>query len=582
MRGSELNGKVRDMSERSSAPSGGAFCRFVPRSIHFVLLAILLCAPALPGRLGAAATESSKMPVVPKWDRFETAFKSKVTYENPLQDATLTVRFTSPLGETSQVYGFWDGGKVWRARFSPNQPGRWTYRTTCSDAANRGLNDQAGEFLCSAPVGPTRFNEHGLVRLAQDRRHFEHDDGTPFFWLADTVWDGARLSEPKGWNFYAGIRLSQGFTVAEWSVAPGVDNKQESAWAGFFDRIAINPDFFKRLDSKVETLSQAGILSAIAPLAELQSQGAGAPPLSDDQAALFVRYVVARYGADPVAWLLAFDGDVRPRKVAHWRHVGQAVFGSGEHAPVVLYVGDNNWLLDEFRGESWVNAFGWQTVTDSAEDSLKWTVSGPLTTEWSRQPSRPVLPFLARENGLDIRASKRFSADDVRRAAYWSVLLAPPAGLSYAAQGVANWDTQVEPQIDKKLKGASFPVWQKSLFLPGAKQVGLLERFVAPLDFWRLRPQPKFVAVQPGEQVPHRFIAAATAEKQDWSLVYVPEERTLDVALERLPSFPVISWFNPRTGQDSPAVAVVAGSTCQFPTPEAGDWLLFVKPGKSR
>jgi hypothetical protein len=61
---------------------------------------MLACLLALPAGLLAA---THKLPVVAKWDRFEHAFKSSTVYSNALQDATLTVRFTSPLGETSEV-----------------------------------------------------------------------------------------------------------------------------------------------------------------------------------------------------------------------------------------------------------------------------------------------------------------------------------------------------------------------------------------------------------------------------------------------------------------------------------------------
>ena len=63
-------------------------------------------------------------------------------------------------------------------------------------------------------------------------------------------------------------------------------------------------------------------------------------------------------------------------------------------------------------------------------------------------------------------------------------------------------------------------------------------------------------------------------------LVYVPEDRTVEILLDALPPSPNVSWFNPRTGETSPAVAVVGGRTCQFPTPDPGDWLLVMKSGK--
>ena len=36
-------------------------------------------------------------------------------------------------------------------------------------------------------------------------------------------------------------------------------------------------------------------------------------------------------------------------------------------------------------------------------------------------------------------------------------------------------------------------------------------------------------------------------------------------------------WINPRTGQRRVAVAVVTDRTCEFPTPDAGDWLLLIQ-----
>ena len=165
---------------------------------RLAVLGLLLLPAGVP-----TAAASAKMPVIAKWGRFEQAFKSSVIYSNAVQDASLKVLFTSPLGETNEVDGFWDGGRTWRVRFAPDQPGRWTFKTTCSDAANDGLHNQTGEFLCTAATGPTRFHKHGPVRVARDHRHLEHADGTPFFWLADTVWDGARAAEPKDWEFYA-------------------------------------------------------------------------------------------------------------------------------------------------------------------------------------------------------------------------------------------------------------------------------------------------------------------------------------------------------------------------------------------
>ena len=535
---------------------------------HFLLLA------AVP-----RAAASGKPAVIAKWGRFEQSFKSTVPYSNPVQDVSLRVIFKSPMGETNEVDGFWDGGRTWRVRFSPDQPGRWKFRTVCSDKTNDGLHNEFGEFICTAATGLTRFAKHGRVRVALDRRHLEHADGRPFFWLADTVWNGARMSGLKDWEYYAGVRASQRFTVAQWAAAPGEDLKNESAYGGFPDRIAINPNFFKRLDAKLDGLGQAGILSAIAPFRELPSQTNAIAALPDDQAELLTRYIVARWGANPVVWLIAFEGDSGARNVGRWKRIGQAVFGARTHAPVVLFPGETQWLLDEFRDQKWVDVFGYQSVTDITDDALKWTFTGPLAAEWKKEPSRPLIPVLPYEYGVIAQTGKRFSSDDVRHAAYWSLLLAPPAGVSYGGQGVVNWNANVGPK-DEQTKAADLPTWHKALFMPAAKQMSSLASFMTSIDFWRVRPEPKAVATQPGEQSPRRFIAAAGTEAKDFSIVYAPEDRTLDLFLDALPHSPTVSWFNPRTGENNPAVAVLAGRSCQFPTPDPGDWLLVLKVGK--
>lgn len=548
---------------------------FVSTAARFALLALLLLPAGLPTTQAAA-----KIQVVPKWSRFEQAFGSSVAYANSLQDASLKIMFTSPLGDTNEVDGFWDGGKTWRVRFSPDQPGRWVFKTTCSDSANAGLHNKTGEFLCTAPVVRNRFDEHGPVRVARDHRHLEHADGTPFFWLADTVWNGARVAQLGDWDFYALTRAQQTFTVAQWAVAPGEDAREQSAWTGSLERIAINPGFFKRLDAKLDTLRRDGILSAIAPLLELSSSTNAVAALPEDQAELLVRYVVARWGAEPVAWLLAFESDTSANNLGRWKRIGQAVFGARAHAPVILFPGETQWLFDEFRDQQWVDVFGYQSVTDVTDDALKWAVSGPFAAEWKKEPARPLIAFAPCEDGATAQADKRFSADDVRRAAYWSLLLTPSAGVSYAVQGVRNWDATPEPPAVKGSKRPALPLWRKALFAPSAKEMSHLAKFMNSIDYWQLRPEPKVVAVQPGDQSPQRFIAAAATDPNTLSVAYVPEDRTLELALDALPPSPKVSWFNPRTGGSKPAVAVVGGRACQFPTPGPGDWALLIRAGK--
>jgi hypothetical protein len=522
--------------------------------------------------LAFSALGGQNLPVVSKWGRFEHAFQSAIGYSNALQDVTLSVVFTSPLGETNQVYGFWDGGNTWLVRFSPNLPGRWSFKSSCSDKANRGLNSQTGQFVCTAAIATSRFARHGQIQVAADRRHFEHVDGTAYFWLADSVWNGARVSALKDWKLYASVRSSQQFTAAQWTAAPGTDAHALTGFSGT-DRITINPNFFKPLDAKLEVLSRAGILSVIVPFSEQD----GSASLPDDQIALLLRYIEARWGADPVAWLIDLNGESKEGTAIRWKKLGAAIFGASHRAPVIVSAGHEPRVLDEFRDQSWVDAFAYQSVTDITEEALRAANSGPFANEWKKEPARPLISIAPSENGLANDSKKRFTSDTVRRAAYSSMLLSVPAGVTYAADGATDWDMTLDQPAKKK---NALPLWHRALFMPAAKQMANLVKLMNSVEFWRLRPQPGFVAVQPGTMSSERFIVAAGTEAKDLSLVYVPQERTLEIVLEALPASPSVTWFNPRTGQNSPAVAVVGGRSCQFPTPEPGDWLLVMKAGK--
>jgi uncharacterized protein DUF4038/uncharacterized protein DUF5060/collagenase-like protein with putative collagen-binding domain len=538
------------------------------------LLALLLAWPAAaPG-----ATQSAKLPVVPKWTRFQQTFKSRVPYTNAFQQASLQVFFRSPVGQTNVVYGFWDGGDVWRVRFSPDQPGRWLYTTVCSDASNSGLHNQSGQFLCTAALGQLPFHLHGPLRVGLNHRHFEHADGLPFFWLADGAWDGARMAEPRDWSFYAYTRADQKFNVVQWTVAPGADFMDQLAFAGD-QRIWVNPAFFQQLDGKVETLSRAGLVSAIVPLWDTANPAL--KPLPDDQAALLVRYIVARFGADPVVWLLPVPAKDPDHNSDRWKNIGRAVFPEIKHAPVIVYVGNAMRLLDDFRGENWVGGLAYKPLADLTEDSLKRSLHGLASLEWTKEPALPLIPFLPCENGPTAGSAKPLTTDELRRSAFWSLLLAPPAGVSYCAEGIPNWNTTVEAVGESAAAARlDLPVWQKALFLPGAEQMKQLAHLMESMQFWRLVPQLGLVATQSGSPSLRRYIAAAGTEDKNLGLVYVPEDRSVDVSPAGLPSPPAVTWFNPRTGEISPAPAVIAGGNARFPTPDSGDWLLVMRVGK--
>jgi len=246
----------------------------------------------------------------PLWHPAEFVLHSRIARENALQECELRATFTAPSGRQRRVYGFWDGGDTWRVRFAPDEIGTWTGLTSCSDASDGGLHGQALELSVGEAQGETAFERHGPIRVASNGRHFEHLDGTPFFWLADTCWNGPLRSDDAEWQLYLDTRTRQSFTAVQWVAtqflaAVSGDRDGRVAFSGI-ERIVLDPAFFQRLDGKVEAMARAGLLGI--PVLLWAAEWTDDPAvnatnpgyyLDEDQAILLARHMVARWDAYP-------------------------------------------------------------------------------------------------------------------------------------------------------------------------------------------------------------------------------------------------------------------------------------------
>ena len=145
----------------------------------------------------------------------EISLVSERTYQNPFMEVELDAIVTQPDGRQLRVPAFWAGGNRWCFRYSLLQPGQVAWRTECSDGTNPKLHAVEGKIEVVAYAGDNPLYRHGSIRVAKDRRHFEHADGTPFFWLGDTWWKGLckRLTW-EGFQELTADRQVKGFTVA--------------------------------------------------------------------------------------------------------------------------------------------------------------------------------------------------------------------------------------------------------------------------------------------------------------------------------------------------------------------------------
>lgn len=513
-----------------------------------------------------------------KWQKQELVFTSSIDYENALQEVRFfEITFTSPTGQKKAINGFWDGGRTWKARFMPWETGTWTYQTACSDTKNSGLNDITGNFICKSGNAGHDIYTRGPVTNPPGTFFLTHSDGTPFFWLACTAWNGALKSTDKEWDEYLGHRVANHYTAIQFVTTQwrGCDRSSEGlvAFEGS-GRIKINPEFFRLIDKKIDRINDYGLIAAPVVLWALQS-GAGrelSPGyyLPDDQAILLAKYIMARYGANHVVWFLGGDGNYTGTFEQRWKTIGRALSDGKQQGIVAQHPQGRSWIGELYRDEPWLDIVGYQSSHSNAEATVNWITKGPMSQMWSRLPARPLINL--EPNYEEIRTT--ITDRDVRNASWWSLFATPIAGISYGANGIWPWLQPGEKILNHSDAPWTSP-WRPAIDLPGSIQMGYLAQFIRKFEWWNLFPSPELIVKQPGDEQFNHFVSLVKSIDNKTILGYLPVKLTLEIRKPANASYGV-RWFDPVRNVYSGGTAKDKGETLVVTSPNDSDMLMIL------
>jgi len=369
--------------------------------------------------------------------------------------------------------------------------------------------------------------------------------------------------------------------MTQWLAAAG-NGDARLAYQGR-ENIAIDPVFFQWMDARIGALNEHGMVAAPVLIWDAQWNRAWQSmnpgnTLPDSQIILLAKYIVARYGAYQVIWILAGDGTYRENEAERWRKIGRAVFGAHPSRLATIHPGGQLWVGDEFRDEPWFSFVGYQSGHGDSDDDLRWLWQGPPAKGWKREPPRPVINLEPNYEGHNCYTHRTpFDAHAVRRAAYWSLLVSPPAGITYGGHGIWSWELQPAEPLNHPGTGMARP-WSEAIQLPGSTDMMHLKTLFTSLDWWTLRPAPELVPNQPGDKDPSRFVAAAKSAGGNWALLYFPVGEPVTLNLESPGDTKVVRWYNPRSGAWASTAPVPKHSEPLTP-PDENDWVAWLGPG---
>lgn len=535
--------------------------------------------------------------------------------EQPFNSTTVDAEITSPSGKTIIVPAFWRGDNRWCVRYSSAETGEHHFITQCANTNDTGLHQQSGTIKINKYEGDNALFKHGGITVADDKRHFAHQDGTPFCWLGDTWWMGLcnRINDAD-FEHLAKHRASQGFNVVQlvaglYPDMPAFDARGISdsgfAWEQGFTQI--NPAFYEAADQRIHTLIAQGIVPCI-----LGCWGYYLTWMGTEKMQQHWRNLIARWGALPVVWISSGE-QTMPWYLTPLAERNQTMNSLKQDWSTVIQS-----MRDLNAFERLISAHPMMSARDSVNDTqlidfeMQQTGHDQPTqhhadralTGWHAQPTKPVISGESRYEALEIKPT--VTARDVRQSFWAHVIHCGLSGHTYGANGI--WQLNLPNQSFGDSPGGNnwgtLP-WQEAMLLPGAEQLSIAKQFIETLPWSTLytftlvhppRPLAAFLNRLPDNRISRylrkRFIgnhqvntpvSAAKTLDQQLAVYYTVTDKEFVLNIKPFKSQFSAFWFDPTSGKKHPidtsmVVNQPTASFVPFGKNAAGDqdWVLVL------
>ena len=510
------------------------------------------------------------------WSAHELTFTAARSYPNPYTGLEFWVDFSHEDGTCLRRPGYWDGGTRFCVRFAAaGRPGRWTWRSHCS-VPDPGLHGRAGSLeIAEESANGNRFRAHGFWRMSPGGRGLVHADGHPAILVADTAWALPWRATPEQARVYAADRQAKGFNAALlMSVQPdmrAVGPRDRTADEGFdvgFEDLPAghlnhpNPGYFRSLDTILAILAEHEIVPVLQPVFfgfGWKGRGSAGPVVPPAQYARYCRYLIARYGAQPVIYLVGADGTGHePQVAAGGREVQE---WDCYQQPTGIHYRPHS-TASAHQNEQWLD-FQWcQTGHEGEHVPERVALLAARTPVRAAANGEPTYENTGRTG----KASGWWQGHEA-----WSNLCAGGTmGVVYGAGSLWQWALRPDEPDQEPYFLAPGCGWREALDFEGSRYVGLLGRILDGLPTTDMRPDWESVIAPRGLTVPDLL-----------HIVYLEGPRRIRVAESAGPPR-CYTVIDPRDGVVVARGECVPGSDLPQALPDGPSVIIFTREALRR
>lgn len=414
-------------------------------------------------------------------------------------------------------------------------------------------------FLCAGIIAGTKpvYSQSETLRISENKRFLTDQNGGPFFWLADTGWLLFNRLTREEADRYLINRQQKGFNVVQVMVVQALRTVNVYGDSALVNRDLGMPkvtdgnafenseayDYWDHVDYVVGKAAEKGIKIGMVPI---WGNAVKNGRTSAAQAKAYAQFLARRYRNRPnIVWINGGDiqGDVVPEV---WEAIGSTLRAEDPNHLITFHPFGRMQSSKWFHDREWLyfNMFQSGHRTYAQDNEAKDLRYGEdnwryVEADYARKPVKPVLDGEpSYENiwhGLHDKTLPVWTADDVRRYAYWSVF-AGACGFTYGNNGVMQMRYARDPKL---------PSWEEAIDDPGAGQMIHLKNLILSKPYFERVPDQSLIA-ENGE----RYDRLLATRGKDYAFIYTWNGRDMKVNMGKIGGAKVhASWYDPRTGE---------------------------------
>ncbi|MCZ3621687.1 apiosidase-like domain-containing protein [Lactobacillus mulieris] len=374
-----------------------------------------------------------------------------------------------------------------------------------------------------------------------------YKDGQRFFYLADTCWSAFTNLTLPDWKFYLDTRKAQGYTAIQINLLRQYDSScpikgrepfavvEHDDGSYEYDFSKINTSYFDNVEKMLEQMKERDMVPSLVLLwgnfvpDTWMSHFVKNNTIPFEQIKPYVQYIVNRFKKFNPIWFISGDvgfvDNENQKSGPAIKYYREVLESAKEVDPEGIYTfhinGESYELPDELKKQ--ISFFSYQSGHAQTGQNTAFTIPQKLRESGYEGPIVDAEICYEGLQKVHSQYPERYSAFEVRKAAWRAVLAGADMGVGYGALGL--WplkdNSRPESKLAKLLPFKLMPYdWRQCLQFRGANDMGFLKNIVLKYAPNGLRPIEKVIDEKSG---------IVAAENDNYKFIYSPMAQDLEL-----------------------------------------------------